>query len=241
MSSTDADASTTPDGISNSEVTFPLLRLDVLDLALLQGGRRGSGVGTGAGAGNVAFGRRQETAVRAAPPSGCTPASAARASGQRQVPKVPKLPISTALTKGAASSLLTPRHWMQCKHRHTDCSPVDNMPLVRESSALHGLASLHGRWRAAGCLAVHFAACCKHCRLRSSGCTAGASMRPLSARAEATPPLTARRAQSSRMKGLNEKVEKLLLVRSVLLTLLCTAGSFHHRVSSAWEEPLFDN
>ena len=37
-------------------------------------------------------------------------------------------------------------------------------------------------------------------------------VRPLSTRAELTPPLTARKTQNSRLKGLNENVERLLQV-----------------------------
>ena len=48
----------------------------------------------------------------------------------------------------------------------------------------------------------------------------GASARPLSARLDVTPPLTARKAQSSRLRGLNEKVEKLLQVHSTQTYLL---------------------
>ena len=48
----------------------------------------------------------------------------------------------------------------------------------------------------------------------------GGSARPLSARVDVTPPLTARKAQSSRLRGLNEKVEKLLQVQSTHPTLI---------------------
>ena len=43
-------------------------------------------------------------------------------------------------------------------------------------------------------------------------CSAEGAVRPSSAGADLTPPLTARKAQGSRLKGLNEKVEKLLQV-----------------------------
>ena len=46
-------------------------------------------------------------------------------------------------------------------------------------------------------------------------CMTEDDVRPLSAKAELTPPLTARKAQNSRLKGLNEKVERLLQVCTV--------------------------
>ena len=52
---------------------------------------------------------------------------------------------------------------------------------------------------------------------------AEANVTPLSARADLTPPLAARQAQSSRLKGLHEKVEKLLQVYAVP----CTPESVH--------------
>lgn len=58
------------------------------------------------------------------------------------------------------------------------------------------------------------------CQLKSwHVCRAEDRARPLSARAYVTPPLTARKAQSSRLKGLNEKVEKLLQVHCPALAL----------------------
>ena len=50
-------------------------------------------------------------------------------------------------------------------------------------------------------------------------CLAEDDVRPLSTRAELTPPLTARKTQNSRLKGLNEKVERLLQV--------CAAHALH--------------
>lgn len=63
------------------------------------------------------------------------------------------------------------------------------------------------------------------------------SVGPLSAPMDVTPPLTARKAQSSRLKGLNEKVEKLLQVQCPFalsctnLRLSCNRKSALHRGS----------
>ena len=59
------------------------------------------------------------------------------------------------------------------------------------------------------------------------------SVGPLSAPMDVTPPLTARKAQSSRLKGLNEKVEKLLQVQCPF-ALSCTSlrPSCHRKSAS---------
>ncbi|CAL5229870.1 g13281 [Coccomyxa viridis] len=129
-----------------------------------QGSRRGSDAGAGAQGGAIAFGRRQAAPARGTPSASRTPASSAKASGQKQMPKVPKLPLSTdQKTEG--------------------------------------------------------------------------DVRPLSVRAELTPPLTARKTQNSRLKGLNEKVERLLQSCSPAQGMTTPAsevsqGSPHRRLHS---------
>ena len=86
-----------------------------------------------------------------------------------------------------------------------DMQEGDGLALCSDSRAWHS------------CDLIRHAAC----ELRwAAACMTGGSARPLSARVDVTPPLTARKAQSSRLRGLNEKVEKLLQVQSTHPTLI---------------------
>ena len=124
---------------------------------------------------------------------------------------MPKLP----LTKGQKTGTLFPSPLVSiCK----GLSPKDSTSQPQDEALLVGSPSsdpFMGRSSVAVSRvpAVH--------EMMGDGWVAGEDVRPLSARADLTPPLTARQAQSSRLKGLHDKVEKLLQVYAVP----CTPGS----------------
>ena len=80
--------------------------MQLLQTSCVQGGRRGSGAGSAAKGGGIAFGRRQDMPAPALLPSDRTPDSTAKAP-QGRAPRVPALPLGSAQRTGVPS-LATP-------------------------------------------------------------------------------------------------------------------------------------